>query len=180
MNCCTTRRCKKSWLVCHYQLMQMILVNLEHFSPCSSSSSGLGEVLQDERDGGRGWCDSLVWGNYWAKRLKGQSFIYLFAASHCRSPWRTFEAGGFDGNAISVVRLASQTCHISPEQRHQRVTLWEEAEKDWWRLYEQSDSDGWRMTDDSARVFHRVKPSSDGNLESIGWISKGLVWLPVI
>lgn len=62
----------------------------QNISPGFTSSSAVGEVLQDERDGGRSWCDSVVretagW------KIKEKSFIiYLLPARH-HATWQTFE-----------------------------------------------------------------------------------------
>lgn len=140
-------------------------------TPCFSSdtSSALGEDLQDVGSKGR-QCDL-------GQRLKGFFSYYLFAAIHHRSLCQTFEDWRlwWKWNLIfsGVFCSASQTRHMGPE----RVWADNRAGEESRGQNEPSESDDWQLID---RVLHSFQPNTDDNVKSIGSISKGLVWLPVV
>lgn len=155
---------------------------MSEFLSGSSSSSALREVLQDERDGGRSRCDSLVWETAGPK-IKGNSFIILFAARRHHSPWQTFEDRRlwWKWNFIfwcllsCVWPLRPVTPALSRD-----TTGWlrlqfgpQRVMRTKWAI------EDWRATD-SVCVSHSLKPGSDENLKPIGCIRIGLVWLPVV
>lgn len=162
----------------------------ENFSPGSPSSSALEGVLQDDRDGDRGWWDSQAWETTGPKIKENSLIIYFLPATIARHD-RPLKTGGFDGNKNLIF-----WCLLSCVWPLRRVTsALSRDTRGWLRLLGYSPLSGrkrvmrtkWAIRERwlidewwGVCVFHSLKPGGDENLKSIGFISKGLVWLPVV